>query len=210
MAFSGQDLNRHEPGLHHGCETLVLVALIVRTVRGLPEHRHRFGESLGLVIDTARPDWVDIPPVRFLLRVLEWVPVDLRCGRQDERGVLGLRQTERLVGAEGTDLEGRDRNLEVVDRAGWTRPVQHEVDRTVEVDVFGDIVLDEQEIAGYEGRDVGHVPGEEIVDADHGMAAIEQGLGQMGADETGGAGNDHSCAHVWIGDVQGDASVRTG
>ena len=60
-----------------------------------------------------------------------------------EPRALGLRQAERLVRAERADLQRRNRQLEVVDRARRARPVQHEVDRAVDVDVVGDVVLDE-------------------------------------------------------------------
>ena len=34
------------------------------------------------------------------------------------------------------------------------------------------------------------VAGEQVVDADHRVAAVEQRLAEMGADEAGGAGDD--------------------
>ena len=36
---------------------------------------------------------------------------------------------------------------------------------------------------------------QQVVDADHGVAAIEQGFGEVRADEAGGAGDDHSLFH---------------
>ena len=40
-------------------------------------HRHRFGKTLGLVVDAPRSDRVDIAPVRFLLWVFERIAIDL-------------------------------------------------------------------------------------------------------------------------------------
>ena len=74
-----------------------------------------------------------------------------------EPRALGLRQAERLVRAERADLQRRNRQLEVVDRARRARPVQHVVDRPVDVDVVGDVVLDEREVAVDEVRDVRRV-----------------------------------------------------
>jgi hypothetical protein len=44
--------------------------------------------------------------------------------------------------------------------------------------------------------DVGDVAREQVVDADHRVAAIEQGFGKMGANEPGRAGDDHSLCHA--------------
>src|SRR5688572_32082821 len=51
-----------------------------------------------------------------------------------------------VVRAERADLHRLDRQLEVVDRAGRTGPVQHVVDRAVDVDVPRDVVPDELEV----------------------------------------------------------------
>ena len=85
-----------------------------------------------------------------------------------------------------------NRQLEVVDRARRARPVQHRVDRPLDVDVVRDVVLDEEEVAVRQVRDVGGRSGQEVVDADDRVPAIEQRLGQMRSDEAGGAGDDDS------------------
>ena len=92
--------------------------------------------------------------------------------------------------AERADLQRRDRQLEVVDRARRAGPVQHVVHRPVDVDVVGDVVLDELEVAIVQMRDVGDVAGQQVVDADDGVAAIEQRFGEVRADEAGGSGDD--------------------
>ena len=94
--------------------------------------------------------------------------------------------------AERADLQRLDRQLEVVDRAGRAGPVQHEVDRPVDVDVARDVVADELEVAVAQVGDVGQVAREQVVDADDRMAAIEQRFAEVGADESGGAGDDGS------------------
>ena len=97
--------------------------------------------------------------------------------------------------AERADLQRRNRQLEVVDRAGRAGPVQHEVDRAVDVDVVGDVVLDELEVAVAQVRDVGEVAGQQVVDADDRVAAVEQRFRQVRADEAGGAGDDDAFRH---------------
>ena len=42
-------------------------------------------------------------------------------------------------------------------------------------------------------RDVGGVAGQQVVDADDRVAAIEQRFGEVRADEAGGAGDDDAC-----------------
>jgi hypothetical protein len=73
--------------------------------------------------------------------------------------------------------------------------VQHDVHRAVDVDVVGDVVLDELEIQASQVSDVGNVSGQQVVDPDNAVALLEQGLGQVRSDESGGAGNDNA----WFG-----------
>src|SRR5688572_33295016 len=84
-----------------------------------------------------------------------------------------------VVRAERADLHRLDRQLEVVDRAGRTGPVQHVVDRAVDVDVPRDVVPDELEVTVAQVGDVGQVAGQQVVDADDRVAAIEQRLAEM-------------------------------
>ena len=68
--------------------------------------------------------------------------------------------------------------------------MQHVVHRPVDVDVVGDVVADELEIAIAQVRDVGEVAGQQVVDADDRVAAIEQRFREVRSDEAGGAGDD--------------------
>ena len=62
-------------------------------------HRQRLGVPLRLVVDAARPDRVDVPPVALRLRVHLRVAVDLARRREQEAGALELREAERVVRA---------------------------------------------------------------------------------------------------------------
>jgi hypothetical protein len=73
--------------------------------------------------------------------------------------------------------------------------VQHVIDRPVDVDVVGDVVLDELEVAVREVRDVGVSPGQQVVDADDRIAAVEQRFREVRSDEPGSAGDDDSLWH---------------
>ena len=55
-------------------------------------------------------------------------------------------------------------------------------------------MLDELEVAVAQVGDVGQIAGEQVVDADDRVAAIEQRFAEVGADEAGGAGDDDACA----------------
>jgi hypothetical protein len=70
--------------------------------------------------------------------------------------------------------------------------VQHEIDGSVDVDVVRDVVLDELEVSVMKVRNIGRVPGQEVIDANDSIAAVEQRLGEVRPDETGSAGNDHA------------------
>ena len=92
--------------------------------------------------------------------------------------------------AERAHLQCRDGQFEIVDGAGRACPVQHDVDRTVHVDVVRDVVFDEHEVAAGQVRDVGEIACQQVVDADDRAVAVEQLFSEMGADEAGGPGDD--------------------
>ena len=97
--------------------------------------------------------------------------------------------------AERADFQRLDRLLEVVDRAGRRREVQDVVERPVDVDVVRDVVLDEREaVAADEVLDVARDAGDEVVDADDFMAALEEQLAEVRAEEARAAG-DERAAH---------------
>ena len=100
----------------------------VEAVVAVVRHRHRLGEALGLVVDAAGADRVDVAPVGLGLRVHERVAVDLAGRGQEELGALGLGQAEAVVRAEAADLEDLDRDALEVDRRRRAGEVHHGVD----------------------------------------------------------------------------------
>src|SRR3954452_8157422 len=156
-------------------------------------HRHRLGVALGLVVDAARPDRVDVAPVGLLLRMDLGIAVDLRRRGQQEAGALGLREAECVVGAVGADLERVQRQARVVDRAGRRGHVVHEIDRLVDVVVRRDVRLDEAEVvAVLDVRDVVEIAGLEVVHADDAVALRDQVIAEVRAQEAGSAGYETS------------------
>ena len=73
--------------------------------------------------------------------------------------------------------------------------MQYVVHRALEVDVVGDVVLDEREVAVVQVRDVADVTRQQVVDPDDRIPAIEKSFGEVRADEARRAGDDHSLFH---------------
>ena len=96
-------------------------------------HRQRLGVALGLVVDAARADRVDVAPVGLGLRVYLRIAVDLAGGGDQEAGAMALGEAERVVGAVGADLERVQGQPQVVDRRGGRGEVVDEVDGLVDL-----------------------------------------------------------------------------
>ena len=69
-----------------------------------------------------------------------------------------------------------------------------------------------QRVTVLDVRDVGQVAGQQVVDADDGVAAVEQRIGEMGADEAGGSGDDDAFLHGVLcgGKVSAPGAAKTG
>ena len=91
-------------------------------------HGHRFSETLGLIVNSARPDRVHIAPVIFLLRMNQRIAIAFAGRSEDERRLLILGQAERVMRPERADFQGRDRQLEIIDRAGRRSEMKDEID----------------------------------------------------------------------------------
>ena len=155
-------------------------------------HGHRLGEALGLVVDAAGADRVDVAPVGLGLRVHLRVAVDLAGRGQEEAGALGLGQAEGVVGAEAADLQGLDRHLEVVDgrrRAGEVHARRRPAPGT-HTKRLTSCSTNVKPWLAEEVLDVGGRAGDEVVDADDLVAPGEQGVGEVRAEEAGPAGDD--------------------
>ena len=86
------------------------------------------------------------------------------------------------------DLERGDRLLQVVDRAGRAREVEHRVQRARDVDVLGDVVLHEAEAPlAASVREVVRAAGDEVVHRRPPRGPREEAVGEMRAEEAGPA-----------------------
>ena len=154
-------------------------------------HRHRFGETFRFIVNAARPDRVHVAPVIFLLRMDERIAVAFGGGGEEERRLLRLRQAKRVMRAERADFQRRDRQFEIINRAGGRGEMEDVIDLIGHEQILGHVLLDESVIfVPGEVLDVREVPGDEIVDRDHAMTFREQPVGQMRAEKPGAAGHD--------------------
>ena len=147
-------------------------------------HRERLGVALGLVVDAARADRVDVAPVALGLRVDLRVAVDLGGRGGQEAGAVELGQAERVVRAVGADLERVQRQPQVVDRRGGRGEVVDEVDRLLDEERLDDVLVQEHELGHTDVLDVVEGAGFEVVDADHTVAAPEELVTEVRAEET--------------------------
>ena len=109
------------------------------------------------------------------------------------RASLALARPSALCVPERPDLERRDGMGQVIDGAGRAREMQHVVDRPVDLDRLGDIVLDELERrVGRQVRDVAATAGQQVVHADDLVAVAEEPLAKMRPDESRATGDDRS------------------
>ena len=148
-------------------------------------HRERLGVALGLVVDAARADRVDVAPVALRLRVDLRVAVDLGGRRGQEARAVVLGQPERVVRAVGADLERVQRQPQVVDRRGGRGEVVDEVDRLVDEERLDDVLVEQDEIGRADVLDVEEGAGLDVVDADHPMSASEELIAEVRAQKTG-------------------------
>ncbi len=168
-------------------------------------HRHRFGETFGFIINAARPDGVNIAPVIFFLRVHQRIAVALRCRREDERRLFVFGQSERVVRPKCADLQRRNRQLQIINRACRRREMKHVVDLFVgQENEIGNVVLDEMEIlvAG-KMPDVCSVAGDEIVDRNDAVTFGEKSVDQMRSQETCATGNNRNGFGFFLGHSTG-------
>jgi hypothetical protein len=152
-------------------------------------HRQRLGVALGLVVDAARADRVDVAPVGLGLRVDLRVAVDLRGRGEEEARAMLLGQAERVMGAVGADLERVQRQAQVVDRRGRGGEVVDEVHRLLDEERLDDVVVEVDELGDPDVLDVRERPRLEVVHADDAVTPPEQLVAQVRPQEARASGD---------------------
>ena len=162
----------------------------VHALLAVVRHRERLGVALRLVVHAARADRVHVAPVGLRLRVHLRIAVDLARRGEEEPRALPLREPERVMRAVRAGLQRVERKAEVVDRARERSEVVHEVDRLLGHDRLDHVVVQERERVVAQVIDVLERRDDEVVDADHPLAALEERLAEVGAEEPGAAGDE--------------------
>ena len=124
------------------------------------------------------------------------ITVTFRGRSENERRPFVLGQTKRIMRPERADFQGRDRQLEIIDRAGRRREMKNVIDFFVwQENEIRDVVLDEVKIfvAG-KVSNVGHVAGDQIIDRNDAMTFGQEPVAQMRTEKTGAAGHDRNGA----------------
>ena len=110
----------------------------------------------------------------------ERIAVDLGGGGQQEARLFRHGESQRLVRAEGADLEGLDRELEVIDGTRRAREVQHAVEGAVDFHEGCDVLAPKLEV-GMVGDvgEIGGTTGEMIVHSQNPVPCGEEPVNEM-------------------------------
>jgi hypothetical protein len=120
------------------------------------------------------------------------VTVDLARRGQQEAGALELRQPERVVGSLRADLQGLQRQPQIVDRAGRARQVIDEVDRLLDPDRHRQIVRHKHQLLRPHVLDIRQRTRLQVVHTHHPIATPQQRVAEMRTQKTGTARDDRS------------------
>ncbi len=107
----------------------------------------------------------------------------------EETGLIFARQVQDILRPLGAYVQCFRAKLCVVERAGWGREVEQEIDRS-KVEWLTDILFDQGEpwLVAQPGQ-VGGTSGGKIIHANDMLALGNQCIAQMGSEEAGGAGD---------------------
>ncbi len=118
------------------------------------------------------------------------IAVDLGGRGEQEARALRLGEAQRLVGAQRADLQGLDRQLQIVDGARRGREVEDTVELASHVDELGDVVLVEGEpVATEQVTDIVGGAGDQVVERHDLVSLGQEAFGQMRAQKARGSGD---------------------
>jgi hypothetical protein len=170
----------------------------------LPEavEEQGLGAALALVVAGARADRIDLAPIGFDLGVDLRVAIDLagRGLQHPSAGALG--QVQHVDRAHDIGAHGHDRVVLIMDRRGRAGQVVDLVHRNEDRVVH--VVVHELEVRVIQQvGDVVLAAGEQVVQADHAVAARDQPVAQVRADEPGSAGDQDAKSGMCFGGLGG-------
>jgi hypothetical protein len=155
----------------------------------------------GFVVNRTRAYWVDIPPVVFLLWMLNRVSITLRCGCVQMASVILGGDLKSVLCSDRAHAKGFDGQAHIFGRTGGGSKVVDKV-YGARVEGLADIPFLEVEsrLIGQMGQ-VARLAGGEIVNAEDGVAFTQQAVCKVRAKKPGGAGNQYthgydSCSRI--------------
>lgn len=171
----------------HDLDVEIVLAMIVK--------EQRLGAALSFIITSARTYRVDVTPVAFGLRVDRGVAVDLGGRGLHDPRLHPLGQSQHVDRADNADL-GRLHWVElVVDR---TRRAGEIVDLVyLDVERKADVLPHElKPRVADEVIEITLVAGEQVVDTKNFVAALEQAVDQVRAEESSPAGHEDAITSI--------------
>lgn len=185
------EIRHHAPvvGMHsraigvedaHDLDVEFVLAVIVE--------EQRLGAALAFVVAGARPDRVDIAPVALGLRMDRGIAVDLGGGGLQDACLHPLGKAEHVDRSRDAGLGRLHRIKLVVNRARWTSEIVDLVD--LDIQRKADVMAHkfEARMAG-QVIDIALVAGKQVVDAKNLIAAFEQPVDEVRADEARASGD---------------------
>lgn len=154
-------------------------------------HGNCLGVAFGLVVAGAHADGVHIAPVRLGLRVHKGVTVHLTGAGQEEPGAVRVGKFQAVLRTLRADHQGFHGELLVVGGTGRAGEVHHPVELlTLIRDAMTDVRLDEREPwMLLEQFSVAALTADVVVDADDGVALVEEAFDKVTADEACASGD---------------------
>ena len=188
----------------------------VQPVLAVVVKKQGFGAALAFVVAAAWANGVHVAPVSFGLRVHGRVAIHLAGAGLKNARFHPFGQAQHVDGAVHAGFGGLHRVVLVVHRAGRAGQVVDLVN--FEVQRKRHVVANELEArVVVQVLKVALAAGEQVVSANHVVAALKQAVNEVAAQKTGAAGDENALggvvvAHgvVWIGVPSGLSRCQTG
>ncbi|MGY4416815.1 hypothetical protein ACVWW4_008551 [Bradyrhizobium sp. LB7.1] len=131
--------------------------------------------------------------IGFRLGMHLGIAVDLACRCLQHSGALPTRELQHVDGAKHAGLHRADRIFLVMTGRRRAGEAVDPVDIALDLDGIAYVMFDEAKIRMIEQRpDIADRSREQIVEADYRVAALQKRVAEVGSDEAGAAGDQHS------------------
>src|SRR3954453_21525867 len=129
----------------------------------------------AFVVTGSRTDGIDMADIGFRLRMDLRIAINLAGGSLQNPGRFPSGELKHMHGADDAGFHRSDRIALVVAWRGRTRQIVDAIDIGIDVDRVANVMFDKSEIRMIEQwSDVAHRTGEQIIDADNAVAALQQ------------------------------------